>query len=139
MKQNKKTRCAAATTKRETEQAGQKPYSTANCNTDEKEKQDFFIASMLPRGSENAITTTELLRRTGYACKRQLTKAIQAERKAGALIASRTDGQGGYFQPSSRAELEDYVRSMDHRARSIMFTIKTARKALREMDKPPEA
>ena len=123
-----------------TETAGQKPYSTVNCNTDEKEKQDdFYIAGMLPRGSENAVTTAELLRRTGYACKRQLTKSVQAERKAGALIASRTDGQGGYFQPSSRAELEDFVRSMDHRARSIMVTIKAARKALREMDTPPEA
>ena len=141
MPKNNKTPATVAAVGRETEQAKQqKPNSIYNCITDtDKKQEDFFIAGMLPRGSENAVTTAELLRRTGYACKRQLTKAIQAERKAGALIASRTDGQGGYFQPSSRAELEDYVRSMDHRARSIMFTIKTARKALREMDKPPEA
>lgn len=138
MIKNEKARLTAGTVKRETETAGQKPYSTVNCNTDEKEKQDFFIASMLPRGSENAITTAELLRRTGYACKRQMTKAIQAERKAGALIASRTDGQGGYFQPSSRAELEDYVQSMTGRAKSIFVSIRAARKALKEYA-PPEA
>ncbi len=134
MTKTKKPRCTAGTVKRETEQAGQKPYSTANCNTDEKKKQDFFIASMLPRGSENAVTTAELLRRTGYRSKRLMTKQIEAERRAGALILSKYDADGGYYRPGSRAELENFVHSMDHRARAIMYTIKTARAALKAMD-----
>lgn len=141
MPKNKKTPATVAAVGRETEQAKQqKPNSIYNCITDTDKKQDdFYIAGMLPRGSENAITTVELLRRTGYACKRQLTKVIQAERKAGAMIASRTDGQGGYFQPATKEELERYIRSMDHRARQIMVTIATARKALKELDTPTEA
>lgn len=135
MKQNKKTRCAAATTKRETEQAGQKPYSTIYCSTTTKETQEhFFIASLLPEGSENAVSTSELLRRSGFQSKRLLTKEIEAERRAGALILSKNDVQGGYFLPSCRAEVENFVQSMTGRAKSIFVSIRAARKALKEME-----
>lgn len=138
---NKKTPSTVAAVKREAEQAGQAPYSISDCNTDEEKKQEqnFFVAELLPEGAANAVSTAELLRRTGYRSKRLMTKQIEAERRAGALILSKYDADGGYYRPGSRAELENFVKSMDHRARSIMYTIQRARKALKELDTPPEA
>ena len=141
MIKNKKTPATVAAVGREAEQAArQKPYSKTNYNTDDDKRQEqFYIAGMLPRGSENAITTAELLRRSGFQSKRLLTKEIEAERRAGALILSKNDALGGYFLPSCRAEVENFVQSMTGRAKSIFVSIRAARKALREMDAPTEA
>jgi hypothetical protein len=94
------------------------------------------IADLLPRGEKNAIPTRELMSLSGYASARQLQKQIEAERAAGALILSASTG--GYFRPSAgevgRAEICRYEATLRRRAISTFRTLKTARRALRELD-----
>ena len=46
-------------------------------------------------GIENALTITELCILTGKTI-REITKAVEDERKSGVLICSRMEGKGGY-------------------------------------------
>lgn len=99
-------------------------------------KQAFPIYSTLPAGEENAVPTEELMLRTGYQSARALQSAIRKERAAGCLILSR--GKGGYFRPKrgaeGKAEIRRYIATLEHRAKSTLATLKTAKTVLAVMD-----
>ena len=59
---------------------------------------------------------------------------IAREREVGALICSTTSCNGGYYIPSNKEELKEYVASMDRRAKSIFKVVKSARAVLKEME-----
>ena len=89
----------------------------------------MMIVDLLPRGKENAISTAELLQASGAANVRELRKMIANERKAGEIIASISTG--GYYIPTDIKELEEFVRTLDSKARSIMVAVQSARKLLK--------
>lgn len=93
-----------------------------------------MIIECLPTGKENAISTITLCGMTGLSV-RKLRAEVAKERIAGELILSRSDG--GYYIPSNRGEVEEFVRTLDSKGRSIMVALQSARKYLR--DTLPEA
>lgn len=88
-----------------------------------------MIVDLLPRGKENAISTEALLQASGATSVRELRKMVANERKAGEIIASISTG--GYYIPNDTKELEDFVRTLDSKARSIMVALQSARKLLK--------
>ena len=77
----------------------------------------FEIMDMLPEGKNNAISAETLTRMLQLRSKRELQKRIERERKAGALILSSTSG--GYYTSRNRAEVQEFVRTLEARARQI--------------------
>ena len=92
-----------------------------------------MISELLGRGKGAALTMNDLKLLTGYS-RRDIQKQIALERESGELILSSTQPPGGYYLPSCSAELEEYVRSMDARAKATFAACQAARKALREME-----
>lgn len=88
----------------------------------------MVIVDLLPRGKENAISTTALLQVSGAANVRELRKMVANERKAGEIIAS---SNNGYFIPADLKEIEEFVHTLDSKARSIMVALQSARKLLK--------
>ena len=88
-----------------------------------------MIIDLLPRGKENAISTEALLQASGATSVRELRKMIANERKDGKIIASISTG--GYYIPNDTKEVEDFVRTLDSKARSIMIALQSARKLLK--------
>lgn len=91
-----------------------------------------FIASMLPHGAENAISTPDLVRMAGMRNSRSLQNVIAAERERGALILSTS--KGGYFLPDDgekgQQEILEFVRTLRSRAINTLRALHTARQAL---------
>jgi len=75
------------------------------------------IKDYLLHGAENAVPRRHLRQLTGIS-DRDLRRRIQLERLAGVPILSSTTA-GGYYLPSSVADLEHFVRSMQSRAKEI--------------------
>lgn len=95
-------------------------------------KQEFPIASLLPVGKENAITTTELLKLSGIGNSRDLQRQIASEREHGAIICS---GSGaGYWRPKDLQEIRTFVQVMDLKAFNTLKAAAGARKLLREKE-----
>ena len=96
------------------------------------------IAAILPEGEENAISTSSLLRITGFTSSRQLQKAIERERDYGGVILSSTGG--GYFVPSEgdkgRLEMKRFINTIRARAKNTLKAAKPAEKALQEREGP---
>lgn len=96
------------------------------------------IASLLPRGEANAVSTAELVRLTGAKSARDLQVVIAAERADGALILSTCRRGGGYYLPAEgeqgRAELLAFTRTLDSRAKQTIKALRSARRALRTVD-----
>lgn len=92
-------------------------------------KAEFRIEHLLPVGKENAITTSELVKRSGCSSARELQQHIAYERKHGAIICS---GSGrGYWKPKNRKEIEEFCRTMDARARNTFAATKGAKEVLK--------
>lgn len=96
---------------------------------EESGKTDFIIDPLLPIGKENAITTQELMKISGYGSSRELQKRIALERERGAIICS---GPGrGYWKPKNRREIQEFIKFMDSRAWNTLKAAKGAKKVLR--------
>lgn len=68
-------------------------------NEAEKSGKIFPIMELLPVGKENAISTADLLRRSGCSSARELQQRIAYERSQGAIICS--GSSRGYWRPKS--------------------------------------
>lgn len=97
------------------------------------------IENMLLHGAEYAIPATQLVALTGLPNHRALQKAIEAERKEGALILSRDGQGGGYFLPDEGekglAEITEFVQTNRARAIHTLRSLKAANAILRNRDK----
>lgn len=127
-REQKKARSAGGTAKQAAgcDRAGQKShkqkYSTARLGK-------ASIYDLLPIGAENAVSRRELSALTGIE-DRQLRRQIAKERRAGVLILSSSESNGGYYRAASREELQRYVRSMQSRCREILAVTRAAQEAI---------
>lgn len=95
---------------------------------------EITLRDLIPIGSENAIATAELMSRTGYTDKRALRMDIRKLRIAGEVILSTTKNKGGYYRPKDKDELRKFIRQEEHRAKSIFYALKTARRLLQQSE-----
>lgn len=96
---------------------------------DKYSKGQIQIVSLLKKGKENALSTSELVNLTGCASERELRQIIAMERKNGAIICSGSNK--GYWLPKNRQEIEEFCKTMDKRAKNIFDATRSAKKALK--------
>lgn len=83
-----------------------------------------MIHEYLAEGADNARTGKELCRALGLNA-RDLTAAIERERRAGKPICASTDPKNpGYFLAANQQEMQAYCNSLLHRAGEIHATRK---------------
>jgi predicted DNA-binding transcriptional regulator YafY len=80
-----------------------------------------MIHEYLATGSENAITGRELCDRTGLTM-RELTQAIEKERREGVPICANTGVNPGYYLAANQREMQLYCDSLSRRASEIYKT-----------------
>lgn len=80
-------------------------------------------------GRENAIPSKTLAQILGFRSVRDLQKAVEAERAAGAVILSDSQG-GGYYLSNDPDELRRFTQTLYARARNTMKTAESAQRAL---------
>ncbi len=93
-----------------------------------------MIAEMLGTGRQNAMTARYLCDLLGLT-PRELTLAIESERRKGEPICASTGEPCGYFLAADREEMEHYCRSLWKRAGEIH---KTRRACLKTIESLPE-
>lgn len=76
------------------------------------------ISDLLRHGGINATPCRDLVALTGWR-PRQVTRAIEAERRQGMPIAA--NGKG-YFLPANDFELDRYLNSLQHRELEVKKT-----------------
>lgn len=87
------------------------------------------VRDSLQYGRENAIPLKVLAAALGFSSVRDLQRAVEAERAAGAVILVDSSG-GGYYLSDDPAELERFTRTMNARARNTMRAAISAQQAL---------
>ncbi|MDD6070107.1 MAG: hypothetical protein PUC12_04735 [Clostridiales bacterium] len=92
-----------------------------------------MIYELLKVGKANATTTKELMEITGLNA-RGITKEVSKERSEGNIICSVSSGNGGYYLPETKEEVEEFYRLMCKRAISHFKAAKSARQYLQQMD-----
>ena len=92
------------------------------------------ISDFLQEGAENALTARELTQLLGIKNRREITKAIERERLAGAPIcASSETGRQGYYLASSTDEMEHFVHSLTRRVANVSGTLAACEDTLNRM------
>ena len=88
-----------------------------------------IVYEQLTYGRENAVKSAELAKRLGFKTVRDLQKQIEAERAAGYVILS--DSQGaGYYLSNDPAELRRFVNTLNARAANTIRASESAQRAL---------
>lgn len=80
-----------------------------------------MIHEILSTGKENAITGRQICAYLNIKA-RELTQAIEAERRAGKPICASTGENPGYYLAANREEMQDYCQSLKHRGIEIFKT-----------------
>lgn len=88
------------------------------------------ISEYLPIGKENAIPSKTLAEILGFDTVRELQKAIERERQAGAVILSTCTEGGGYFLPANETEIREFIRTLSNRAKNTRRSMESALDAL---------
>ena len=92
-----------------------------------------MIFEMLSEGAENARTGKEICNLLNITA-RDLTAAIERERRAGKPICASTGSNPGYYLAANQDEMQRYCRSLLHRAGEIH---KTRNACIATMEKLP--
>lgn len=119
MSKAKKCRPSVAAPGRQTETGtacGAATTSNYQNTTLTASRQPGKIERLLSHGVENAVPLKHLVKLTELPA-RQVRQMIQAERLQGAQILA--DNQNGYFLPNTPTDVDNFVRSMIHRAHEI--------------------
>lgn len=87
------------------------------------------VYDALRYGRENAMPSKTLAQALGFGSVRELQKAVEQERAAGAVILSDTTG-GGYYLSNDPVELRRFTRTLYARARNTMKAAESAQRAL---------
>ena len=89
------------------------------------------IADFIPVGKDNAISLCQLVKLTGLS-DRIVRDMIALERRNTAIL--NLQNGAGYYIPSDsdRAEIERYVKQEEARAKSIFWSLRGAKTALRK-------
>ena len=80
------------------------------------------IEAYLLRGHPNALSNEHLQNVTGLG-SRQVTQAVQDARRRGVPVLS-SSHPGGYYIAATEEEKERFLRSMGHRAKEIIATLR---------------
>ena len=89
------------------------------------------IADFIPVGKDNAISRSQLIKLTGLS-DRIIRDMIALERRNTAIL--NLQNGAGYYIPSAsdRGEIERYVKQEEARAKSIFWSLRGAKTALRK-------
>lgn len=87
------------------------------------------IFDSLRYGRENAIPSKALAEALGFRSVRDLQKAVERERAAGAVILSDPCG-GGYYLSNDPGELRRFTQTLNARAKNTMRAAESAQRAL---------
>ena len=89
------------------------------------------ISEFIPVGKDNAISRSQLVKLTGLS-DRIVRDMIALERRNTAIL--NLQNGAGYYIPSEsdRADIERYVRQEEARAKSIFWSLRGAKTALRK-------
>ena len=87
------------------------------------------VYDSLHYGRQDAIPAKLLAESMGFGSVRELQKAIEVERAAGAVILSDPTG-GGYYLSNDPDELRRFTRTLYARARNTMKAAESAQRAL---------
>lgn len=88
-----------------------------------------MIYEMLSEGAENARTGKEICKLLDITA-RDLTIAIERERRQGRPICASTGSTPGYFLAANKDEMQRYCNSLMHRAGEIHKTRRACIKAM---------
>lgn len=91
-----------------------------------------MIQELLTQGRENARTARELADALGCT-PRDITAAIERERRAGAAICASCGNPQGYYLAANEGELEIYCRRLKSRAIEIFKTRQALIKVLQQI------
>ena len=91
-----------------------------------------MIFEILSEGANNARTGRELCELLNITA-RDLTAAIERERRAGKPICAATGKTPGYYLAANQAEMQRYCRSLWHRAGEIHKTRRACLKTLEDL------
>lgn len=91
-----------------------------------------MISEILQPGAENALTGREICKML-HITTRDLTHAIERERRAGAPICASTGHRPGYFLAADRREMERYCSSLFRRAGEIHKTRRACLKTIEQL------
>ena len=101
-------------------------------NKNHSGKNEFRIVNLLPCGQENAISTQDLMKLSGYDTARDLQQQIAWERNHGAVICS--GSSKGYWKPKNREEIVQFCKTMEARARNIIAATRSTKLALKKSE-----
>lgn len=94
--------------------------STAHPITAAQRCQAGRVAAVLPEGKRNARPGREIASLLGLRSVRELTQAVERERRCGVPVcASNDSATPGYFMPESPEELAEYLSSLRRRLRAV--------------------
>lgn len=92
----------------------------------------YRVRDALFYGRTNAIPSKTLAESLGFRSVRELQKAVESERAAGAVILC--DSQGaGYYLSDNPGELRRFVRTLNARARNTIRAAESAQRALNDL------
>lgn len=92
-----------------------------------------MIYEHLFEGAENARTGKEICKALKITA-RELTAAVEMERRQGKPICASTDPKTpGYFLAASQTEMQRYCESLRHRAGEIHKTRRACMKAIEDL------
>ena len=90
----------------------------------------FLVRDSLRYGKAAAIASKPLAEALWFRSVRELQRAIEQERAAGAVILSTTQNGGGYFLSNDPNELRWFTRTLEARARNTFKAAQSAQMAL---------
>ena len=90
------------------------------------------VSELLFEGAENAITGKIICKNLGIS-QRDLTAAVEQERRQGKPICASTGKPPGYFLAATKEEMQRYCRSLKHRAQEINKTMRACSKTMEEL------
>ena len=89
------------------------------------------IIDFIPHGKANAISRTSLVLITGLS-DRKVRDLIALERR-NHVILNVQDGKGYYRPlPEEKADVERFISQETHRAKSIFWSLRAAKRAIKE-------
>lgn len=88
------------------------------------------IFNLIHPGKEHATPAFDIWIYVNLPNERKIRKHIETMRREGIIIASNSNG---YWLPATEKELEEYVRRTEKTAKSVLYTLKHARMALKKI------
>ena len=91
-----------------------------------------MVRNYLLEGKQNAQTAKYLCQQMNIT-PRELTRAIEAERRAGTPICATCGQNPGYYIAVNKQEMEDYCEGLKHRAIEIFRTRKACKQTIENL------